>query len=118
MAERSTTNFPGGGSAKTGFSTTLVAPGDTTKADRNVSFRNGIIWIYTIATIDTNVTMAINVSLEDTDYGRDPASEVVHTANGTYALKYLGAAPWSALEFDAETGGTGAVITVIGAYPF
>ncbi|MHA2066627.1 MAG: hypothetical protein ACXABY_19820 [Candidatus Thorarchaeota archaeon] len=103
---------------RTGFATTLKAPGDTTAADRNVGFKNGIAWVYTIATINTNVTMAINLSLDGSTYGKDPASEVTHTANGTYVLKYLGSAHWSALEFDAESGGTAAVITVLGAYSF
>ena len=111
-----TRNFPG--TIHTGFSTTLVAPGDTTAADRNVAFKNGVAWVYTISAINTNVTMVVNISLDGSTYGADPASSVAHTANGTYVLKYLGGAPWSALELDAETGGTAAVVTVLGAYTF
>ena len=118
MAERDTTNLANGATIRTGFTTTLVAPGDVTSADRSVGFSNGIIWIYTIATINTNVGMLMHVSHDGTTYGADPATVVTHTANGTYALKYLGTAPFARLEFDSESGGTAAVITVLAAITF
>lgn len=119
MAERNTRNFPNGASVRTGFSTTLTTPGETTSADRKIGFSNGIIWVYTITEIDTSVTMIMNVGFDGTTYGADPDSSVAHTANGTYAMTYLGTVPFARLEFDAEAGGdSSAIITVNAAITF
>lgn len=118
MAERTTRNFPNGASARTGFTTTLTAPAAVTTADQKLGFSNGVFWIYTIATINTNVTMIMEISFDGTTYGEEPSTSVIHTVNGTYTMKYLGTAPFCRLKFDAESGGTAAVITVNAAITF
>jgi len=115
MAERDTTKLPGM-STYAAFDTTLVAPGDTTNDENRVVSRFSCTFIYTIASIDTNVTMGIHVSTDGTNFGADPKSpDITHTVNDTHALTFTGASPYVALVFVAETGGTDAVITVNGA---
>ena len=98
------------------FATTLIAPGESTNDDNRVVSTKSCTFVYTLATVDTSATIGIHVSTDGTNFGADPKSpDVVHTANGTFALTFTGAAPYVALVFVAEVGGTAAVITVRGA---
>ena len=113
MAERDTTNLP---MKVYTFATTLTAPGNTNTEKRVVS-KKSCTFVYTLATVDTNAVIGVHVSADGTNFGADPKSpDVTHTANGTFALTFTGAAPYVALVFVSESGGTAAVITVRGAF--
>ncbi len=97
------------------YSTTLVAPNDTTNTEKRLLCERQVLFVYTVAAIDTNVVLAIRVSFDGTNWGT-VATSATHTANGTFALTWLGGAPYVDLTFVSEAGGTAAVITVQGSY--
>lgn len=99
------------------FSTTLTAPGAHTHSEKRVLCENKVLFIYTITNKNTNLDVGIRVSMDGTNWAVAPGvTDVQHTANGTFALQFTGCSPYVALEFEAETGGTAAVVTVNGAY--
>ena len=98
------------------FANTLAAAGNT-NTEKRVVCTKSVTFVYTIASINTNVDIAIQVSADGTNFGIDPLRPVVqHTANGTYAQTFVGAAPYVSLVFVAESGGTDVVITIRGAF--
>lgn len=97
------------------YSDTLVAPAEKTDDEKRALCEEFILYVYTVATINTNVVLTIQVSFDGTNWGTVTTS-ATHTANGTFALTYTGAAPYVTLNFESESGGTAAVITVRGSY--
>jgi hypothetical protein len=99
------------------FSTVLSAPGAHTGSEKNVLCENKVLFVYTVASIDTNVTVGLRVSMNGSAWATAPGvTDVTHTTNGTFALQFTGCAPYVALELEAETGGTDVTVTVLGAY--
>jgi hypothetical protein len=99
------------------FANTLTAPAATSNTEKRVICENKALFVYTIATINTTAVVGLRVSMDGTNWGTAPGvADVSHTTNGTYALQFTGCAPYVALLFVSETGGTAAVITIQGAY--
>lgn len=67
---------------------------------------------YKIASINTNVIVKLQGSLDNTNWF-DLTSETTQTSNGTYKLTYEGAIKYIRFTFVSETGGTAATIDVI-----
>ncbi len=114
MAERDTTNLP---FKVYTFATALSAPG-TTNTEKRVVSSKSCTFVYTITAVDTTLAVAVQVSADGTNWGIDPKTPVVsHTANGTYAQTFVGAAPYVALVFVSESGGdSSGVVTINGAF--
>ena len=107
-----TTNLP---LNKKLYADTLLVPAEKTNDEKRTLCENFIVFVYTVASIDTNVVLTIQVSFDGTNWGTVTTS-ATHIANGTFALTYTGAAPYVTLNFESETGGTAAIITVRGSY--
>ena len=118
--DSNTINFPGlSPSIVTGI-TQLTAPGDTVEVDVSQAYQYG--YAFTIASIDTNVTVQLEGSIDETNYTTVPLdntaianvtitnNQMIITANGTYIM--WATAPLKDVRFDfvAETGGTAATI--------
>jgi len=76
---------------------------------------NAIIYAYTIASIDTDVTLRLEGSVDNTSFFNMDADEVdtIQTADGTYAFRFDGEVPYTRFRFVSETGGTGVTVDVV-----
>lgn len=92
---------------------TLTAPGSTDVVKMYGS--KGFIIAYTVASIDTNVVVRIDGSLDNSNWfnAAEESLTMTHTANGTYAAKSETEFPFIRLTFVSEAGGTAATIAVL-----
>lgn len=89
----------------------LSAPGNGTAVTVE-DFENWTL-AYTVATINTNVIVKPQGSLDGTNFF-DLAASATQTANGTYAFTFTGQTPAckvARLNWVSEAGGTAATIT-------
>ena len=100
---------------KTIAMTQLIAAGDTDVV-KVIGVKN-FTWQYTIASINTSVSVIAYGSLDNTSWFNLDIDDVatVQTANGTYALHYDGDGEiaYTKFTFSAEAGGTAATIDAV-----
>ena len=100
---------------KTIAMTQLTAAGDTDIV-KVIGVRS-FVWQYTIASINTSVSVIAYGSLDNTNWFNLDIDDVVTTQinNGTYALRYdgEGEVAYTKFTFDSEVGGTNATIDAV-----
>lgn len=100
---------------KTISMTQLTATGDTDVV-KVIGVKN-FTWQYTVATIDTSVSVIAYGSLDNSNWFNLDVDEVAttQTSNGTYALHYDGDGEiaYTKFNFSAEVGGTAATIDAV-----
>lgn len=101
---------------------TLSAPGSTSGHE----VTGECTFMYTIASINTSVTVKLEVSADNSAWALAPgiratpvapsADTVTNTVNGTYAISWTGVARYVRFTFVSEVGGTAATIAVKGCF--
>jgi hypothetical protein len=92
--------------------TTLSAPGYSAAVWCGGRYSK-LLWFFTIASIDTKVSVALQARNGDSGWVNIFADSLGYTANGSYGLEWENVALADSVRFRfiAESGGTGALIT-------
>jgi len=91
---------------------TLSAPGYTAAVWCGSGF-NKLLWYFKIASINTRVSVAVQVKKGNSNWTNVYADSLVYTANGSYGLEWDNVALADSVRFRfiAEAGGSAALIT-------
>lgn len=76
---------------------------------------DNVVFAYTIASINTNVVVRVDGSLDNTNWFNLDMDEdtITQIANGTYSFQYQGRVPWLRFYFVSEAGGTDVTVDVL-----
>jgi hypothetical protein len=89
----------------------LTAPGATADTINMVGCKD-IVFSFLIASIDTNVVVRAEGSLDGTNYFNLASADTTILANGTYSISYAGILQSSRASFISEAGGTAATVDI------
>lgn len=92
--------------------TTMTAPGYSDAVYCGARYSK-LLWFFTVASIDTRVSVALQARNGDSGWVNVFADSLVYTANGSYGLEWDNVALADSVRFRfiAEAGGTAAKIT-------